>query len=54
MANKNREDSSGIFVPAGLILGLGFGFLFEETVAGLFIGLGAGLLALALLKNNKK
>lgn len=43
-----REDRSGIFIPAGLFLGLGFGFLNGNVVSGVMFGLGAGFLAMAL------
>lgn len=47
---KIKDDPAGIFVPAGVLLGLGFGFLYNNIPAFLFIGLGAGFLVMALLK----
>ena len=38
----------GLFLPAGVLLGLGFGFLVENVPAGLLIGVGAGFAAFAL------
>lgn len=46
---KNRE-ASGLFVPAGLFIGMGIGWAFGYLVQGLFIGLGAGFLAMALVR----
>lgn len=53
MKNK-KKDTSGVFVPAGLFVGMGFGFLFDQFVAGLFIGLGVGFAAMALVHSMKK
>ena len=47
------KDRSGLFIPAGLFLGMGLGFFTNQIVAGIFIGLGAGFLAMALSKNFK-
>ncbi len=56
-----REDDDspgGLFIPAGVLGGMGFGFLFGNFVAGLFIGLGVGFALFALheifIKKNKK
>jgi len=43
-----------LFIPAGLFLGMGAGFLTGQLVAGLFLGLGAGFLGMAIAKNRKK
>ena len=45
-----KEDAAGLFIPGGLILGMGIGFLVDQLVAGLFIGLGAGFILMALVK----
>lgn len=47
---KKKEDIDGIFVAAGLMIGLGLGFLIGNLVAWTIIGLGAGLLTMALMK----
>lgn len=47
---KKKSDRSGLFVPAGIFLGMGVGFLIGNLLAGLFIGLGSGFLAMALSK----
>lgn len=43
---NKRDDRSGLFVPAGLFLGMGFGFLLGNFLAFLLIGLGTGFLAM--------
>jgi len=50
---KKEEDRTGIFVPAGLFLGLGMGFITGELVGWLFVGMGLGFLAMALSKPKK-
>ena len=45
---KEDDSPGGLFIPAGVLSGLGFGFLFNELVAGLFIGLGAGFALFAI------
>lgn len=47
-----KKDNSGLFIPAGIFIGMGFGFIFDYLVAGLFIGMGLGFLALAITKNK--
>jgi hypothetical protein len=54
VVKKKDDDYEGLFVPAGILMGMGFGFAFGNLVAGLFIGLGAGFLAMALSKSIKK
>jgi len=51
---KTHEDRSGLFVPAGLFIGMGLGFFLDQLVGGIFVGLGAGFLAMALSKNMGK
>ena len=46
----DSEDRSGLFIPAGIMLGIGVGFLLDALVASLFIGLGLGFAAMALAK----
>jgi hypothetical protein len=48
-ARKEKdEDAGALFIPAGVLTGMGFGFLFGNIPAGLFIGLGLGFLAFAI------
>ncbi len=52
---KKKDDYGALFIPAGVLMGIGFGFLFEQLVAGLFIGLGFGFTLFAisgLIENN--
>ena len=51
---NKKEDVSGLFIPAGLFLGLGFGFFTQQIVVGIFIGLGFGFLGMAVSKHKKK
>ena len=44
----NKKGAAGVFIPAAFI-GMGIGWLFGYHVAGMFIGLGAGFLAFAIL-----
>jgi hypothetical protein len=51
MAEKETKDRrktfGGIFIPAGLFIGMGIGWALDYMVAGLFIGMGAGFAAYA-------
>jgi uncharacterized membrane protein len=51
---KKNDDRSGLFIPAGLFLGMGVGFLFDQLTAGMFIGMGAGFVAMTIVKVMKK
>jgi len=51
---KSQENKSALFIPAGLLLGMGCGFIFNNLVAGMFIGLGAGMVIFAVLTFMKK
>ena len=48
--NKKKWAVSGLFIPAGLFVGMGLGWAFGYLAQGLFIGLGAGFLAMALVR----
>jgi hypothetical protein len=50
MKNKKEDDRSGLFIPAGLFIGMGFGFLYGELVSFMFIGLGIGFLLMGLYR----
>ncbi|MFA7298849.1 MAG: hypothetical protein WC010_04365 [Candidatus Absconditabacterales bacterium] len=59
MAIKNKTkklqaSKAALFIPAGLLLGMGCGFLFNNPVAGIFIGLGTGMVVFAILTFIKK
>jgi hypothetical protein len=46
MKKEKKEGIAGILVPAGIMIGMGVGFLTDQLVAAMFIGLGAGFLAM--------
>ena len=57
MKNTKKDEYEALFIPAGVLTGMGFGFLYNNLVAGLFIGLGIGFTIYALvsvIKNLKK
>jgi len=39
-----KEKDAGIFIPGGLFVGMGAGFLYGNLPAGLFLGLGLGFI----------
>jgi hypothetical protein len=45
---KSKENPGGLFIPGGLLTGMGIGFLTDNVPAGLFIGLGLGFVCYAL------
>lgn len=52
---KDKKDGSGaLFIPAGLFLGFGVGFLINNIPAGMFIGLGLGFLGFVITLVVKK
>lgn len=49
MSKVSENDKNvGLFIPAGVILGMGIGFLVNNFMAGLMIGLGAGFFLFAI------
>lgn len=55
MARSNKKDDPrGLFIPAGLFIGMGLGFALGNFLAWLFGGLGVGFLAFAIAKLIKK
>jgi hypothetical protein len=46
----SRGDAGALFIPAGTLLGLGYGFFLENVPGGLFVGLGFGFVAFAITK----
>jgi len=46
---SKRKGASALFIPAGLFVGMGVGWVFDAFVQGMFIGLGAGFLIFALV-----
>lgn len=52
---KKQDDGAGaLFIPAGVLTGIGVGFLVENVPAGTMIGLGIGFLLFALVTVFKK
>jgi hypothetical protein len=51
---RKSKGEGGLFIPAGLFLGFGIGFAFNNIPAGMFIGLGVGFLAFVIYVINKK
>lgn len=51
---KRKEKDTGLFIPAGLFLGMGVGFFLNELVPGIFFGLGIGFLGMAIAEMLKK
>ena len=47
---KKEKGVTGLAIPAGLFIGMGFGFLTDNLVAGLFLGLGGGFLIMLLVR----
>ena len=47
---KKRKGVTGLAIPAGLFIGMGFGFLVDNITAGIFLGLGGGFLVMIILR----
>ena len=45
---EKRKGAGGLFIPAGLFLGMGIGWALGYLVQGMFIGLGGGFLAFGI------
>jgi len=50
---KVKGNPEGIFIPAGLLIGIGLGFVYNNIPAGTLIGIGAGFLLMAVIKLAK-
>jgi hypothetical protein len=48
--NKHKKDDAGLFVPAGLFLGFGLGFAFNNIPPGLFARLVLGFFLFAIAR----
>jgi len=55
---KNRRDeiwkAGSLFIPGGVLLGFGIGFLINNVAAGMFGGIGLGFFLFALTVIFKK
>ena len=47
---KKKWEVGGLFIPAGLFIGMGIGWALGYLVQGLFIGLGVGFVAMAIVR----
>lgn len=52
--DKKMKNPGALFIPAGLFLGFGAGFMYDNIPAGMFIGFGAGFFLYALTMVFKK
>ena len=51
---KSRNDAGALFIPAGIFVGMGLGFLLGNFVAWMFLGFGAGFVCFAISSLIKK
>lgn len=51
---ENDDDHGALFIPAGVLTGMGLGFLLGNVPAWMFIGLGLGFAAFAITLILKK
>lgn len=45
---EKRKKAAGLIIPAGLFVGMGIGWAIGNFLPGIFIGLGAGFVGLAI------
>ena len=45
----NFNNAIGSLIPGGFLLGMGFGLMFDEVAAGMFIGLGLGFILYGII-----
>jgi F0F1-type ATP synthase assembly protein I len=48
-ARRRLMGLSGMFIPAGVLMGMGIGWIVGHLVPGMFIGIGAGMFAMAVV-----
>ncbi len=53
-SHKKIDEPEALFVPAGVLTGMGFGFLYHNLLAGLFIGLGVGFVVFGIISTIKQ
>lgn len=49
-----KRDGGSLFIPGGLLLGVGIGLAFGNAGAGTLIGLGAGFIVWGILRVIRK
>ena len=47
---KNQKGVTGLAIPAGILTGIGIGFLIDNVAAGTLLGLGGGFLLMIILR----
>lgn len=47
---KTKEDTSGLFIPGGLLMGIGIGLYYGRPDVGALVGLGGGFILMAFMK----
>jgi len=47
---KKQKGVTGLAIPAGLLIGIGVGFLIDNVPAGTLLGLGGGFLLMIILR----
>lgn len=47
---RKEKSNAALFIPAGLFIGFGLGFVFNNIPAGIFGGLGLGFLLFAIAR----
>ena len=54
MAKKHKKSPGYLLIPAGALIGLGFGMLYNQIAVGVLIGVGAGFLGAFLYETRKR
>lgn len=52
--HRRRGGAGGLFIPAGLFIGMGAGFLLGNFAAWMFLGIGVGFVLFAIFALMKK
>ncbi|MBN2458945.1 hypothetical protein JXB28_01555 [Candidatus Woesearchaeota archaeon] len=46
--DDERRNAGALFIPAGIFIGMGYGFFLGNIAGGLFVGMGFGFVAFAI------
>jgi len=49
-----KKEPAALFIPAGVLIGIGLGFAYGNIPAGTMIGLGVGFLIMAVIMLLRK